>query len=170
VFPDWRHLAIHESSPAARGISTKLQRECERYVASHYFPNAPWGSTVYGFRNENLENQTFVDESFNIVLTLDVMEHVNDPEQVVKEVARTIRPGGAYIFTTPTYKGEVTTVRRARYRLDGSVEHLVTPAEYHGNPISEQGVTGDLPLWVRLTGVDPFMGRVGHNGLPISRP
>ncbi|MGH6879874.1 MAG: hypothetical protein ACREFM_03055, partial [Hypericibacter sp.] len=37
VAPDWRRLAIHESSPANRGISVKLRREAAGYVASQYF-------------------------------------------------------------------------------------------------------------------------------------
>lgn len=66
------------------------------------------------------------------------MEHVNDPERVLAEVARTLKPGGAYLFTTPTYKDLVTSERRALYKPDGSVEYTAE-AEYHGNPIDNAG-------------------------------
>jgi SAM-dependent methyltransferase len=137
-FPDWRRLAIHESSPAERGISKKLARECPGYVASQFFPGEPPGATVRGFRNENLEALSFPDASFDLVVTLDVMEHVNQPDVVLREVSRTLKPGGAYLFTVPTYKARVQSERRAHYRPDGSVE-LMAEAEYHGNPVSDAG-------------------------------
>jgi SAM-dependent methyltransferase len=137
-FPGWRGLAIHESSPADRGISKKLAGEAPGYVSSQFFPGEPLGATVRGFRNENLEALTFADASFDLTITLDVMEHVNQPDQVLREVARTLKPGGAYIFTVPTYKGKLVSERRAHYRADGGVDHLVEP-EYHGNPVSDAG-------------------------------
>lgn len=138
LVPRWRDLAIHESSPAQRGISLKLARECARYIATHFFAAQPLGTTVNGFRNEDLEHQTFADESFDLVVSLDVMEHVNEPGAVFREVWRTLRYGGYYLFTTPTYKGLLASERRARYSANGQ-EVLVEPAEYHGNPISDQG-------------------------------
>ena len=137
-FPDWRDLAIHESSPADRGISQKLARECPGYVATQFCPGAPRGALVEGFRNEDLEALTYPDASFDLTVTLDVMEHVNRPDAVLREIARTLRPGGAYLFTVPTYKGKLETERRAHFRADGSVEHMAEP-EYHGNPVSDQG-------------------------------
>jgi SAM-dependent methyltransferase len=137
-FPHWRTLAIHESSPVPRGISLKLKRECAGYIASQLFPGETLGSIVRGFRNENLEAQTFPDRCFDLVVTLDVMEHINKPDLVLREVARTLKPGGAYLFTTPTYKGKVRSERRALYRPDGTIEHLSEP-EYHGNPVSDAG-------------------------------
>ena len=137
-FPDWRRLAIHESSPAQRGISAKLARECPGYVASQFFPGTPLGATVQGFRNENLEELSFPDAGFDLTVTLDVMEHVNQPDIVLREVARTLKPGGAYLFTAPTYKSRVASERRAHYRPDGSVELMAEP-EYHGNPVSDAG-------------------------------
>ncbi|MGH9380119.1 MAG: methyltransferase domain-containing protein [Thermoanaerobaculia bacterium] len=136
--PHWRTLAIHESSPVSRGISRKLREQCPGYVATQYFPDSAVGGLVRGVRNENLEAQTFPDSAFDLVVTLDVMEHVNRPELVVQEIARTLKPGGAYLFTTPTYKGQPNSERRALYTEDGSVEHLAEP-EYHGNPVSDAG-------------------------------
>ncbi len=41
--------------------------------------------------NEDLENQTFQNESFDIVITQDVMEHIYDPGKAFAEVARTFK-------------------------------------------------------------------------------
>ena len=130
MFPGWRGLAIHESSPVNRGISAQLLRQCPGYLATQYYPDHPPGAVVKGFRNENLEGQTFEDESFDIVLTQDVMEHVNDFPKVLLDIHRTLRPGGAHIFTTPTYLS-------AWYR-DGEIEWIYEP-EYHGNPVDAEG-------------------------------
>jgi SAM-dependent methyltransferase len=137
-FPGWREMRVHESSPAPRGISAKLRRECRGYVASQFFADRPLGSEVEGFRNENLEALSFPDASFDLVVSLDVMEHVNRPDVALREIARTLVPGGAYLFTAPTYKERLVTERRALYRPEGGVEHLAPP-EYHGNPISDAG-------------------------------
>jgi SAM-dependent methyltransferase len=162
-FPNWRKLRIHESSPEPRGTSRKLAQECSGYVASQYFADLAPGAMRNGFRNENLERQSFADRAFDLVVTLDVMEHVNDPEACFKEIWRTLRPGGAYIFTTPTYKGSPESERVARFMPDGGVEHYREP-EYHGNPVDPRGslVTFrygyDLPELIRTWA--PFDTRV----------
>jgi len=137
-YPGWRSLVIHESSPAERGLSLKLKRECADYIASQFFKEEPPGKIINGFRNENLERQTLPNESCDIVISQDVMEHVNEPKAVLEEVGRTLRPGGAYIFTTPTYKERTESERRARYLANGEIEHYAPP-EYHGNPIDNAG-------------------------------
>jgi SAM-dependent methyltransferase len=139
LVPDWRQKAIHESSPVARGFSIQLRRECKNYIASQFFPTEPLGQTIKGARNENLENQTFCDEELDVAISLDVFEHVNDPEQAIKETARTLRRGGYCIFTTPTYATQLKTERRARIHPDGVEEVIVGPPEYHGNPVNKKG-------------------------------
>src|SRR5262249_50895795 len=47
--PNWRDLAIHESSPARRGVSEMLRRECRQYLASQYLPGRPLGQIVGGW-------------------------------------------------------------------------------------------------------------------------
>jgi SAM-dependent methyltransferase len=135
-FPNWRALAIHESSPGFSS-SRLLARDCPRYTATHYFPDQALGGEHAGFRNEDLSRQTFPDGTFDLVITQDVMEHVLDPEGAFREIARTLKPGGAHVFTTPIYPDLAVTEIRARLR-DGQVDHLAEP-EYHGNPIDPEG-------------------------------
>ena len=137
--PNWRKLKIHESSPMKRGASMAIQAKCRHYTATHFFPDQPTGRVYGGFRNENLERQTFSDNVFDLVISLDVMEHVNRPDLAFSEISRTLRKGGKYIFTAPTYKGLLKSVRRAIVHEDGPIEHLVEPPEYHGNPINPKG-------------------------------
>ncbi len=136
-YPHWRSLQIHESSPAPRGASVKLATSAG-YSSSQFFPGHPRGSEQQGIRNEDIESLTFADNTFDLFVTQDVMEHVFHPERAFSEIARVLRPGGAHIFTVPLINRESPSERAARLSSDGTVEHLLSP-EYHGNPVSEQG-------------------------------
>jgi SAM-dependent methyltransferase len=139
LLPNWRELAIHESSPAPRGISIRMGGEAPRYVASHYFPESPLGSMIQGFRNEDLENQTFGDESFDLVITMDVMEHVFNPAKVYSEIYRTLKQGGYYLHTFPIRKYLADAYAPlAMKEKDGSVHHLTDTPEYHANPTTDK--------------------------------
>lgn len=79
-FPNYRDLVIHETSPGNRGASTKLAKECAGYSVSQYFRDVePGKAHQSGVRCENLESLSFVDSSFDLFVSQDVMEHVFDP-------------------------------------------------------------------------------------------
>ncbi|MBC7370439.1 MAG: 3-demethylubiquinone-9 3-O-methyltransferase [Bdellovibrionaceae bacterium] len=42
----------------------------------------------------------FADQSFDVVTAMDFLEHVEDPEGVIKEFSRVLRPGGIFVFHT----------------------------------------------------------------------
>ena len=53
------------------------------------------GAIIYdSCTNQNLEKLTYEDESFDVVITQDVFEHINEPFQAFKEIARVLKPGG----------------------------------------------------------------------------
>ena len=137
-FPRWRELVIHESSPGNRGASRKLAKQCSHYVPSQFFPDTKPGAIVGGIRCENLEALSFDDESIDLHVTQDVLEHVFRPSRVFREIARTLKPGGAHIFTVPIVNKEKPSALRAQLGDDGQVGHLQPPV-FHGNPISDQG-------------------------------
>ena len=82
--------------------------------------------------------QTFESESFDLVVHMDVMEHVNDPAAVMRETRRTLRPNGWQVFSAPTHKDFLVSRQIARNTPEGETI-LEGQAEYHGNPISGQG-------------------------------
>lgn len=135
-------LAIHESSPGPNGISLWLRNACPGYVGSGYFPDRPFGQTVGHLRNEDLEHQTFADGTFDLVLHLDVMEHLFDPFRALQEIERTLKPGGRCLFTTPTYPERLRSEQVAF--LEGGELRIVGKPEYHGNP---QNAGGSLVTW-----------------------
>lgn len=137
-FPNWRRGIVHESSPVARGASLKLREKAGQYIESQYFVDVDPGTRHRNTRCENLEHLTFSDESIDLHVTQDVLEHVFAPDRAFQEIARTLKPGGMHIFTVPLVNKEQPTQVAARRRSDGSIQYLVKP-EYHGNPVSDQG-------------------------------
>lgn len=139
-FPNYRDIRIHESSPGGRGASIKLHRECKNYSASQYYPNIPLGGIhpESGYRCENLEQLTFPDNSFDLFVTQDVMEHIYEPAKAFQEIARVLKPGGAHIFTVPLVNKAKRSERWASRGDDGAISYHHEP-EYHGNPVDDNG-------------------------------
>lgn len=138
-FPNWRENVIHESSPCPHGASVKLKKHARTYIPSQYYPDIKPGTIHNGVRCENLENLMFKDESIDLHITQDVMEHILNPEKTFKEIARTLRPGGMHIFTVPLVNKNKPTEECARKVLTETfIIHLCEP-EHHGNPVSKQG-------------------------------
>lgn len=47
------------------------------------------------------EKLPFDDNSFDIICSAWVMEHLENPEAVLKEIKRVLKPGGRFVFLTP---------------------------------------------------------------------
>src|SRR5229473_7203603 len=63
------------------------------------------------FRIGRAEKLPFGDGEFNFVWMFDVLEHVDHPERVLREVARVLRPGGAFHIVLPL-EGQPWTLYR----------------------------------------------------------
>jgi len=57
----------------------------------------------------------YADERFDLVVSMDVVEHLADPEPWVRDLFRVTKPGGMLFLTTPNYasRGLVTIERTA---------------------------------------------------------
>lgn len=45
----------------------------------------------------------FPDKSFDLVLATDIIEHVEDDEQALREIARVLKPGGRVLLSVPAF-------------------------------------------------------------------
>ena len=87
---------------------------------------AQFSSHRFGsFPDCNLMEMSFPDESFDLVVHSDTLEHVECPLTALREIKRVLVEGGATIFTVPIIVGRLS---RSRHGL---------PPAYHGASGSE---------------------------------
>lgn len=134
--PDWRQLTIHESSPGAHGLSRSLARQAKAYSSSQFLEGVDPGQTVDGVRCEDLRRLSFRDDSLDLLITQDVLEHVMDPSKVFAEIRRVLKPDGVHLATFPWNPQLPRTRHRAELDASGALVHLETP-EYHGSPVGD---------------------------------
>jgi SAM-dependent methyltransferase len=72
----------------------------KKYVAAGYQP-----LMIYGSYNcdghQDIQNMTYVDNSFDAVLCIEVLEHVANPFLAANEILRVLRPNGTLLITVP---------------------------------------------------------------------
>lgn len=73
------------------------------------------------YPEEDIQSLSWPDESFDLVLTSETLEHVPDPRRALAESHRVLRPGGRHVFTVPV--DESLAESRSRAGL---------PPEHHG--------------------------------------
>ena len=118
--------------PGISGAIRKILSDLPNYQNLFYYPGHPMGSLVDGIRNENLEELTFSDNTFDLVITSDIFEHIRHPWQAFKEIHRVLIRGGVHIFSIP---GTIPLNDTTRARVDVSDSndvHILEPI-YHGD-------------------------------------
>ena len=164
--PNWRTAFMHESSPGGSAFDF-LYHQAKNYTFSYYYPGLPSGEIgPHGVVCQNLETMSFEDNTFDVFITQDVLEHVFDISAVFNEVKRVLKPGGFHLFTVPCYDNQPESFCRASRLEDGSIQYHADPV-YHGNPIDQNGslVTWDYgrdfqALVYRLCGLHTTVYRV----------
>jgi len=77
------------------------------------------------FRQADLsEELPFEDSSFDCVTCIEGLEHLENPFQAVRELARVLRPGGALVLSVPNY---LNIERRLKFLITGSFTKPVPP-------------------------------------------
>ena len=93
----------------------------------HY---SEYGSNDPEVPSEDLQNLSYSDNYFDLVVNSDVLEHVPDVKLALAEIHRVLKPNGAYIFSVPVIWNQAHTRCRASLR-DGELIHILPPS-YHG--------------------------------------
>ncbi|MFZ3072655.1 MAG: class I SAM-dependent methyltransferase [Thermodesulfobacteriota bacterium] len=124
----------------------------------------------------------FKDESADIAIIEQVLEHISNPEETLKEMARVLKPGGLLIVGVPIFPAPVEWVRKkvtayAAKRFDMHRGHVQTftmkktaglvkktglfdISSVRGFRIASGGILGpleDLRFWWRL---NAFIGKI----------
>jgi methionine biosynthesis protein MetW len=114
--------------------------------------------------NLNTERAPYPDETFDTVVTLDVIEHVFDPIAFVLELRRVLRPGGHLVLSTPNIRKiqRVLTLIGGRFPrtsydpvgFDGGHLHYFTSADLRElftrngfEVVAVDGICGDRRTW-----------------------
>lgn len=104
----------------------KNKMNSNNFYYSDYYENEKLGAMINGIRNENLENLTFENEKFDIVISEEVFEHITDYKKAFKEIERVLKKGGIHIFTIPLHENNKTI---ERIKDDKNLQKVV----YHGD-------------------------------------
>ncbi len=130
-----REAAVYELS--SRGALCRyLRRTFPRLTVSELFDDVPPGAYKDGVQCQDVQRLTYASDSFDLVTSTEVFEHVPDDAAAFREVRRVMRDHGWLVFTVPIDPA-APTLERAVLR-DGAVVHLTTP-EYHGDRLRGRG-------------------------------
>ena len=80
-------------------------------------------------------------DSIDFVVSFQVIEHIEDDNLYVKEIARVLKPGGKYIVTTPNIKMSIT--RNPWHVREYKVEELKVLLSKHFSSVECNGVFGN---------------------------
>lgn len=138
---DFKNKIIWEVSPESPLSRLLSRNSCAQYINSFYSEEfSPGYINENGLRCEDITATSFEDNSIDIIISSDVLEHVDDIDAAFDETLRILKPGGVHLFTVPNCP---KTVRRATV-TDGAIEHFEQP-EYHSDPLNPQ--EGILAFW-----------------------
>lgn len=84
--------------------------------------------------HEDLTSLSFENNTFDIVISEHVMEHVNDPKKAFNEVFRVLKNKGTYLFSIPFESKDKSLVR-----VDKDYNVLMKK-KYHLDPLRNQGI------------------------------
>ena len=118
---------IYEAQ-AFGAINDRLKK-LDGYVSSEYYPEILKGEEIKdGIRCEDLQNLTFEDESFDLVITQAVFEHIREPDSAWKEIFRVLKPSGYHVFSIPIDSRAKT---ESRVRIENREEIHIKHKAYH---------------------------------------
>lgn len=132
------------------GYIHNVLKDFDNYTCSEYFDNVPSGDYCEGILCVDLCHMPFEDNTFDIVVSEDVFEHVEHYGQALKEIFRVLKPGGCHIFTVPLHDGRMTESRENKRKV------------YHGDPNPIGGGDGSLVITDWGDDIDKILEGYGY--------
>jgi SAM-dependent methyltransferase len=165
-----------ESKGAVHNILSRMKN----YICSEYFgENYTSGDHVNGILHQDLRELSFKSNSFDVVLSTEVFEHIPDAYRAFKEVHRVLKTGGRHIFTVPFDARAFKDSVKALVDESGRIQYLTEP-EYHTDLLRpDEGILVyrifSLEMMVKLSELgfftnmyhlyNPFLGILGNNAI-----
>ncbi len=101
------------------------------------YPNAE-------FLQHNVPPLPFEDETFDCVISFQVIEHIKDDSRLVSEVQRVLKRGGKFIVSTPNIKMSLTRNPWHIREYTASEFHALLSAQFSG--VEQLGVVGNAKI------------------------
>jgi ubiquinone/menaquinone biosynthesis C-methylase UbiE len=98
------------------------------YVTGEYFEDTKSGEYKNNIMCIDLTASYFVDNYFDIVISEDVLEHIDDINLAFQEINRILKLKGSHVFTVPLHENDRTIDR----------SHLRNKI-FHGDPVRAEG-------------------------------
>ncbi|MDL2317444.1 class I SAM-dependent methyltransferase [Desulfovibrio sp. OttesenSCG-928-A18] len=163
-----RERSLREGLPELAGLRIlELQaqgplHQCLRglpgYQCSEYFAHiAPGQRSAGGVLCQDATALTFADASFDLVISQDVLEHIEQVWLAFAQIQRVLAPGGRHLFTVPLHEGR-NWAQRSRRAPGGYLEHMLPPV-HHKDPLNPEGALvfhdfgDDLPQLLAARGI-----------------
>lgn len=128
-FSDAKKIFLTEhGTPYHQNIPHQFQ---DNLVTSTYRP----GDILH----QDLTAISFQDNSFDLCMSFEDLEHIPDYNKAVKELYRITKPGGHVLLSTPIIFENDKTIIRATINENGEITHLLEP-DYHGDPVIPEGI------------------------------
>jgi hypothetical protein len=124
-----------------------LRGRYPKFLGSEFSDNQETKRELFPIPVKDLTALDLPDETFDIVTTNEVLEHVPNLDAALREICRILKPGGQHIGTCPfifnSEKSDLRTIIR-----DGQLIYL-KPAELHGDPVNPSGgsLVFEIPAW-----------------------
>jgi SAM-dependent methyltransferase len=128
---DFRKSDVAEINPiGSMGSLHTFLAQLPRLAFSEYRGAERLGEIIGGARNEDICRLTYADQSFDLVLTSEILEHVPNFRAALRETRRVLRPGGRHVFTVPIVATRAITSARAEVGPDGQIMHQLPPVSH----------------------------------------
>ena len=108
------------ASEYVTGFFQRLQKVIPDVIGSEFL--APDDERRKTIRHEDVTKLSFEDESLDLYISNDVLEHVFDYKAAFKEAYRVLAPGGKFLFHAPFHCHNEKTEIRAK--LDGGGDNI----------------------------------------------
>ena len=135
---------LAESASSVIGID--ISREAVGYARSNYAAAAAAGAEI-DFSEGDCLALPFTDESLDVVVAFEIVEHLKDATGFLRELRRVLRPGGLLLLSTPNRlyytedRGEVNPFHEREYTF-AEMDALIAPFFAHRQIIFENHVDG----------------------------